>query len=81
MWLQILVVDGKRVLLIQDEKVYLVIRAFLRHTGLDITHEGVNEATALSHCLPLLLLATAQVPTHISIIHLNPIGNTYMSTL
>lgn len=44
---------------------YLVIRVFLRHTGLDVVHEGVDEAAALSHCLPLLLLGAAQVPTHI----------------
>ena len=62
----------------RDVTVYLVIRVFLRHTGLDVTHEGVDEAAALSHGVPLLLLGAAQVPTHISIIHLNPKGNTNM---
>lgn len=45
--------------------VYLVIRVSLCHTGLDVTHEGVDEATAVSHCMPPTLLGTAQVPTHI----------------
>lgn len=49
----------------RDETVYLIIRVFLCHTGLDVTHEGVDEATALSHCLPLLLFPAAQVPTHV----------------
>lgn len=52
-----------------DEKAHLVIRVFLCHAGLDVSHEGVDEAAALSHCLPLLLFAAAQVPTHISISH------------
>lgn len=37
-------------------KGYLVIRVFLRHTGLDVTHEGVDEATTISHCLSLPVL-------------------------
>lgn len=63
----------------RGDTVYLVIRVFLCHTGLDVIHEGVNEATALSHCLPLLLFATAQVPAQNTVSHLNPRGNTHMS--
>ena len=60
---------------------YLVIRVFLCHTGLHVTHEGVDEATAVSHRLPVLLLGTAQVPAHISTIHFNPHGNTKTSRI
>lgn len=55
MYLQIVVVDG----------LYLVIRVFLGHTGLDVTYEGVDEAVAFSHRMPLPVLAAAQVPAHI----------------
>jgi hypothetical protein len=43
---------------------YLVIRVVLRHTGLDVAQQGVDEAIAFSHRLSLLLLGTAQVPRH-----------------
>lgn len=46
-------------------KWYLVIRVVLCHAGLDVTHEGVDETAAPSHCLPFLLLGTAQVPADI----------------
>lgn len=59
------------------ETVYLVIRSFLCHAGLDVTHKRINEAFALSHCLPRLLFATAQIPRHNAIINLNPHRNTY----
>lgn len=49
----------------RDESVYLVIGVFLCHAGLNVTHEGVDQAAALSHLLPLLLFAAAHVPTHI----------------
>lgn len=45
-----------------DKAVYLVIRVFLCNAGLHVTHEGVNEATAISHGLSGFQFATAQVP-------------------
>lgn len=60
----------------RDKTVYLVIRGFLCNTGLDVTHERVNEATALSHCLPLLLFATGQVPACNTIVYSEPSGHT-----
>lgn len=60
---------------------YLVIRALLSHARLQINHEGVDKATAVSHRLPIIVLGTAQVPAHISINHFNPHGNTKTSRI
>lgn len=49
-----------------ERTVYLVIRVFLCNAGLDITHEGVNEAMAVSHGLPRFLVPAAQVPKQTS---------------
>lgn len=48
-----------------DREVYLIIRVFLCNTGLDVTHEGVDEAMAISHGLSGFQFATAQVPKEI----------------
>lgn len=46
-------------------EMYLVVRIVLHHTRLDVIHEGINKATAVSHGLSFFLLGTAQVPVHI----------------
>ncbi len=61
--------------------IYLVIRVVFCHTGLDVTHEGVDEAGAFPHCLPIHAFGAAQVPVNISIIYFNPHGNTNIAKL